>query len=108
MQERQWRFVGFFSGEVTGEHWLGNDNVFLLTNQAEYMLRVDLYDFYDSRVYSEYRMFKLDGERDGYRLNVANYSGNARSVPPRIALTWGGTVALWGCTFIPGCFRTKY
>lgn len=60
---------------MTGEHWLGNDNLFILSNQAEYTLRVDLWDFYGSRVYSEYRIFKLDGERDSYRLTVGNYSG---------------------------------
>lgn len=39
------------------------------------MMRVDLWDFYDSRVYSEYRTFRVEGERDGYRLTVGNYTG---------------------------------
>lgn len=60
---------------MTGEHWLGNDNMFLLSNQAGYMLRVDMWDFYNSRVFAEYRNFKVDGERDGYKLTIGNYSG---------------------------------
>lgn len=63
------------TGHVTSEHWLGNDNLFLLSNQQEYMMRVDLWDFYDSRVFAEYRTFKVDGERDGYKLSIGNYTG---------------------------------
>ena len=46
------------------------------------MMRTDLWDFYDSRVYAEYRVFKVDGERDGYRLTAANYSGKKSNELP--------------------------
>lgn len=49
-------------GDVSGEHWLGNDNIFLLTNQGRYQLRVDLWDFSGNRVYAIYSSFKIDGE----------------------------------------------
>ena len=64
-------------GDVTSEFWLGNDNLFLLTNQLHYELRIDLWDFYGSRVYAQYLHFKLDGERDRYRLHVSNHTGTA-------------------------------
>ena len=64
-------------GDVTNEFWLGNDNLFLLTNQRHYQLRVDLWDFYGSRVYAEYLHFKIDGERDRYKLHVNNHTGTA-------------------------------
>lgn len=63
--------------QVAGEHWIGNDNLFLLTNQLHYALRIDLFDFYDSRVYAEYKYFKIDGERDRYTLHVGNHTGTA-------------------------------
>lgn len=39
------------------------------------MMRIDLWDFYNSRVFAEYKTFKIDGERDGYKLTATNYSG---------------------------------
>uniref|UniRef100_A0A2C9JNA2 Fibrinogen C-terminal domain-containing protein n=1 Tax=Biomphalaria glabrata TaxID=6526 RepID=A0A2C9JNA2_BIOGL len=65
-------------GDVSGEHWLGNDNIFLLTNQDRYQLRVDLWDFAGNRVYAVYSSFKIDGERDGYKLHITGYSGSAQ------------------------------
>lgn len=64
-------------GDVNSEHWLGLSNLFLLSNQAHYQLRVDLWDFYGSRVYAEYRHFRVEGERDRYRLHVSNHTGTA-------------------------------
>ena len=64
-------------GDVTEEFWLGNANLFMLTNQMHYQLRVDMWDFQGSRVYAEYRHFKVEGERDRYRLRVSNHSGTA-------------------------------
>ncbi|XP_074645128.1 fibrinogen-like protein 1 [Tubulanus polymorphus] len=63
--------------DITREFWLGNDNIFLLSQQDNYRLRVDLWDFKGSRVYAEYEVFYIDGERDNYRLHVGNYSGTA-------------------------------
>lgn len=74
---RKWHEYRVGFGDVNGEFWLGNDNLFLLTNQFHYKLRVDLWDFYGSRVYAEYRHFHVDGQRDKYKLHLANHSGTA-------------------------------
>ena len=66
--------VGF--GDLFGEFWLGNDNMFLLTNQASYKLRIDLWDFNSTHVHAQYMYFSVDGERDRYRLNVQGFSGD--------------------------------
>ncbi|CAH1784710.1 unnamed protein product [Owenia fusiformis] len=63
-------------GDVSKNFWLGLDNMFLLTNQKHYSLRVDLWDFFDSRVYAEYKHFYIDGQRDRYKLHVANHTGS--------------------------------
>ncbi|CAL1530632.1 unnamed protein product [Lymnaea stagnalis] len=65
-------------GDVSGEHWLGNDNIFLLTNQDRYQLRIDLWDFSGNRVFAIYSSFKIDGERDGYKLHISGFSGSAQ------------------------------
>ena len=66
--------VGF--GDLFGEFWLGNDNMFLLTNQASYKLRIDLWDFNSTHRYAQYMYFAIGGERDRYRLNVQGFSGD--------------------------------
>ena len=39
-------------GDLYGEFWLGNDNLYRLTAQGDYELRVDLSDFYGRTVYA--------------------------------------------------------
>ena len=74
---RNWDAYRTGFGDVTAEYWLGLDNMFLITNQLHYKLRVDLWDFYGSRVYGEYLHFRIDGARDQYRLHLSNHSGTA-------------------------------
>nr|KAG5703448.1 hypothetical protein BaRGS_022497 [Batillaria attramentaria] len=65
-------------GNVAGEHWLGNDNIFLLSNQDHYQLRVDLWDFTGNRVHAVYSTFRVAGERDKYQLTLTGYTGSAQ------------------------------
>ena len=74
---RNWYEYRMGFGNILREFWLGLDSIFLLTNQKKYSLRVDLWDFSASRVFAEYNDFRLDGERDRFRLNLGNYSGTA-------------------------------
>ncbi|XP_077981303.1 fibrinogen C domain-containing protein 1-like [Glandiceps talaboti] len=68
--------VGF--GELNGEFWLGNDNIYRLTNQGrQYELRVDLEDFDNNTAYAEYTQFSITDEADNYTLSLGDYSGNA-------------------------------
>ena len=75
---RTWADYRSGFGDLFGEFWLGNNNIFLLTNQASYKLRVDLWDFNSTRRHAQYMYFKIGGERDRYRLTVLNYTGNIR------------------------------
>lgn len=68
--------VGF--GNVTGEFWLGNDNIHELTSGKNYVLRVDLADFERNSRYAEYSNFNLGSAAEKYTLNsFGTYSGNA-------------------------------
>ncbi|XP_064179420.1 microfibril-associated glycoprotein 4-like [Anguilla rostrata] len=60
-------------GDISGEHWLGLDNIFAISWQKKYRLRVDMEDFEGGNVHAEYSSFSLDPESDGYRLNIDNY-----------------------------------
>ena len=60
-----------------GEHWLGNDNLHLLTNQDYYRLRVDLGDWNKNKRYAYYDYILVDSEEEGYRLHIDGFSGDA-------------------------------
>lgn len=76
--KRLWDDYKHGFGNVVDEYYLGNDNIFLLTNQKHYELRIDLWDFTGNRVYALYKTFYIDGERDNYRLHVQSFEGSAK------------------------------
>lgn len=75
-QRSWWEYkMGF--GDVMGEHWLGNEVLYLLTSQGQYSMRVDLKDWEGNSTYSQYDRFKLASEKQHYRLYLRGYSGTA-------------------------------
>ncbi|XP_078583776.1 angiopoietin-2-like [Branchiostoma floridae x Branchiostoma japonicum] len=74
---RNWEEYKLGFGNKSGEYWLGNENIHLLTNQKNYSLRIDLIDWNDESAYAEYGTFRVSGESDGYRLHISGYSGTA-------------------------------
>ncbi|XP_018615368.1 angiopoietin-2b isoform X1 [Scleropages formosus] len=67
--------VGF--GEPSGEYWMGNDFIHLLTTGQDYILQVQLRDVEGNEAYSQYDHFYIDGEENNYRLHVRGFSGTA-------------------------------
>ena len=63
-------------GEITGEFWLGNDNINLLTRENQ-ELRVDLSDFQGNTAYAEYSTFSVGSEGEKYKLTVTGFTGTA-------------------------------
>jgi hypothetical protein len=55
----------------------GNENIYLLTNQANYSLRVEMEDWNGVKKYAKYDMFKIMSEEEGYKLILGDYHGNA-------------------------------
>ena len=74
---RDWKSYKEGFGSLSGEFWLGNDNLHRLTNANDVMLRVDLEDFEGSITFAEYNTFKVAHEADYYRLTLEEYSGTA-------------------------------
>ncbi|XP_059411095.1 microfibril-associated glycoprotein 4-like, partial [Carassius carassius] len=60
-------------GNVEGEYWLGLENMYKLTINRKYMLRVDLEDFKANKVYALYSSFSVGPEADGYKLHVSGF-----------------------------------
>ncbi|CAJ1051185.1 angiopoietin-4 [Xyrichtys novacula] len=73
--QRSWREYKLGFGDVLGEHWLGNEALYLLSSQGQYSMRVELRDWDGNPAYSQYDRFTLTGERQQYRLYLRGYSG---------------------------------
>ncbi|XP_076101078.1 fibrinogen C domain-containing protein 1-like [Mytilus galloprovincialis] len=67
--------IGF--GDLTGEHWLGNDNLHYILLQNAYKVRFDLEDFIGNTAYAIYNTFNVSNEESGYTLSISDYSGTA-------------------------------
>ncbi|XP_076003558.1 angiopoietin-4 [Genypterus blacodes] len=75
--QRSWAEYKTGFGDVSGEHWMGNEALYLLTSQSQYSLRVQLRDWEGNSVYSQYDRFTLGSEKQQYRLYLRGYSGTA-------------------------------
>ncbi|XP_015250986.1 PREDICTED: fibrinogen-like protein 1 [Cyprinodon variegatus] len=74
-----WAKYRFGFGSLKFDHWLGLENIHLLTKDMtkRWTLRVELWDHEGGFAFAEYRDFKLGDERTAYQLHVGTYSGNA-------------------------------
>jgi len=67
-------------GNPQREFWLGNENIYLLTWQAEWPegseLRIDLEDWSHKSHYAKYLTFSIDQEEQKYKLLATGYSGD--------------------------------
>uniref|UniRef100_A0A3Q2YUI4 Fibrinogen-like 2a n=1 Tax=Hippocampus comes TaxID=109280 RepID=A0A3Q2YUI4_HIPCM len=62
---------------VSGEFWLGNDHIHLLTKAKDMTLRIELEDFEGVREYAKYDQFYVANDFLSYRLSISGYSGTA-------------------------------
>jgi len=67
--------VGF--GNTSGNYWLGNDQLYQLTNTGRYKLRFDLQSLNNGQWYwAEYTTFRVANESNNYKLTVSGFTGN--------------------------------
>ena len=74
---RGWEDYKAGFGPLTGEFWLGNDDIHRLTASRPMSLRVELEDWNGVRVYAKYDRFSVGDEQSSYKLTVGSYSGTA-------------------------------
>ncbi|KAJ8267666.1 hypothetical protein COCON_G00128380 [Conger conger] len=75
--QRTWKEYKMGFGSVSGEHWLGNEFVYLLTSQRQYSLRVELTDWDGQQAFSQYDKFHIGNEKHNYRIFLKAHSGTA-------------------------------
>jgi len=70
--------VGF--GNTSDNYWLGNDQLYQLTNTGKYKLRFDLQSLDNGQWYwAEYTTFIVTSESNNYTLTVGGFTGNVYS-----------------------------
>ena len=70
---RNWEDYRTGFGNLTGEFWLGNDNIHRLT-ATPVSFRVELHEG-GNKLYAKYENFVVAGADDKYRWNMDSYSG---------------------------------
>ncbi|XP_051526890.1 angiopoietin-2-like [Myxocyprinus asiaticus] len=86
---RGWRDYKLGFGDPSGEHWLGNDVIHLLTTYKDYTLQVHLKDAEGHQAYSQYDHFYIDGEDKKYSVHARGFRGTAGRTS---SLTHSGTM----------------
>ncbi|XP_059164694.1 ficolin-1-like [Physella acuta] len=74
---RNWaEYKNGFGNFISGNFYLGNENMYLITSKTQHELRVDL-TLDGVNYFAKYSNFSITSEADGYRLQVSGYSGTA-------------------------------
>ncbi|XP_071175298.1 fibrinogen-like protein 1 [Mytilus edulis] len=87
---REWLDYKKGFGNVSGEYWLGNDNIFNILNGKSHSLRFDLERGSGERSYAQYETFKIADESENYRLTLAGYKGTAGDVNGNVFIQISG------------------
>ncbi|XP_066300522.1 fibrinogen-like protein 1 [Branchiostoma lanceolatum] len=74
---RTWHDYSRGFGNLTGEFWLGNDNIHLLTNQGRYKLYIAFEKFDGNLSYSEYACFRVENEQAKFKLHMGPHNGTS-------------------------------
>jgi hypothetical protein len=76
---QDWKTYAAGFGDLTGEFWLGNDNIAAITNSGlKYQLRIDMKDTNKTSKYALYSDFKIGAANEKYKLkSLGSFSGNA-------------------------------
>ncbi|CAG2191947.1 Tenascin [Mytilus edulis] len=75
--EKNWYEYKTGFGNVSGEFWLGNDNLHTILSQRTYKMRVDLEYNDGNNAQAVYSSFNVGNESSGYKLSISGYSGTA-------------------------------
>ena len=72
---RNWADYKTGFGNLSGEFWLGNDNIHLLTKGHDQKLKIELRHEQET-MYADYYYFWIDNENLKYALSVSGFSGH--------------------------------
>ena len=89
---RNWADYKRGFGNLEGEHWLGLDNMYLLTHQSSDppQLRVDLADWEGNTAFAKYNQFSVGDEDSDYTLSVSEYQSASTAGDSLTRIDGGG------------------
>ncbi|XP_066125108.1 angiopoietin-related protein 3 [Saccopteryx bilineata] len=70
-----WENYKYGFGRLDGEFWLGLEKIYSIIKQSNYILRIELEDWKDSKHYIEY-FFNLGNHETNYKLHLVEITGN--------------------------------
>ncbi|XP_055925640.1 techylectin-5A-like [Argiope bruennichi] len=74
---RNWFDYKYGFGNISEEFWIGNEYIFALSNQDNYIARFDMKTADKKYHYATYSTFWIDDENAGYMLHIGSYDGTA-------------------------------
>ncbi|GFY77289.1 techylectin-5A [Trichonephila inaurata madagascariensis] len=75
--DKNWADYKHGFGNLKREFWLGNDNIFAITNQGQYSVRFDMKNKEGKSAFSVYETFWIEEESQKYKLHLQDHSGSA-------------------------------
>ena len=74
---RNWASYKNGFGNLQNEHWLGNQNIHILTANGANEIWIEMTDYAGITKEARYTSFSVDNEASKYQLAVSGYSGDA-------------------------------
>ena len=72
---RNWNDYRSGLGDLSKNFWLGNDKINRITTANEKSLRIELEDWSRKKVFAHYDVFKVENEKNSYKITVIGYDG---------------------------------
>ncbi|XP_071118307.1 microfibril-associated glycoprotein 4-like [Haliotis cracherodii] len=73
---RTWNEYKDGFGDLEGEYWLGNENIWRITHGRQFELRIDLENFEGEHGYALYQHFSIGSVMEHYALHISGFSGD--------------------------------
>lgn len=74
---RNWEEYKNGFGSISGEYWLGNDNIHQISTSTSHRLSIYIEDFNGHFAYANYSIFNVGDEHRKYQIGVSGYSGTS-------------------------------
>ncbi|KAM5323050.1 angiopoietin-related protein 3 isoform 2-T2 [Glossophaga mutica] len=76
-----WENYKYGFGQLDGEFWLGLEKIYSIVKQSNYILRIELEDWKDTKHFIEYS-FHLGNHETNYKLRLIEMKGNVPNILP--------------------------
>ncbi|XP_071111451.1 microfibril-associated glycoprotein 4-like [Haliotis cracherodii] len=73
---RTWNEYKDGFGDLDGEYWLGNENIWRIIKGRQFELQIDLEDFEGEHRYARYQSFIIGNFAEHYALHISVFSGD--------------------------------